>query len=102
MLSSIGINSYFTTNKKKDVKFENGTYECKESYDINISTDRLNKILDYADTDRVRKLATPRNNETIPLAKVGRIKTMLGKGYSYSEIAEATGVSVSTIHTISE
>ena len=67
-----------------------------------ISTDRLNNILNYADTDRVRKLATPRNNETIPLAKVGRIKTMLGKGYSYSEIAEATGVSVSTIHTISE
>lgn len=67
-----------------------------------ISTDRLNKILNYSDTDRVRKLATPRNNETIPLAKVGRIKTMLGKGYSYSEIAEATGVSVSTIHTISE
>lgn len=67
-----------------------------------ISTDRLNNILNYADTDRVRKLATPRNNETIPLAKVGRIKTMLGKGYSYSEIAEATGVSVSTIHTVSE
>lgn len=67
-----------------------------------ISTDRLNNILNYADTDRVRKLATPRNNETIPLAKVGRIKTMLGKGYSYSEIAEATGVSVSTIHTVSD
>jgi ribonucleotide reductase alpha subunit len=41
MLSSIGINSYFTTNKKKNVEFENGEYECKESYDINISTDRV-------------------------------------------------------------
>lgn len=41
MLSSIGINSYYTTNKKKNVEFDNGTYECKESYDINISTDRL-------------------------------------------------------------
>ena len=67
-----------------------------------ISTDRLTKILQYSDTDRVRQLATPRHNDTIPLSKVGRIKTMLNKGYSYSEIAEATGVSVSTIHTISE
>lgn len=41
MLSSIGINSYFTINKKKNVEFENGIYEVKESYDINISTDRL-------------------------------------------------------------
>lgn len=65
-----------------------------------ISTDRLNKILQYSDTDRVRKLATPRQNDTVPMSKVSRIKSMLNKGYSYSEIAEATGVSVSTIHTI--
>lgn len=30
------INSYITTNKSKIVKFENGEYECKESYDLNI------------------------------------------------------------------
>jgi ribonucleotide reductase alpha subunit len=40
MLSSIGIRSYYTTNKSKDVRFINGTYSCRESYDINISTDR--------------------------------------------------------------
>lgn len=40
MLSSIGIGSYFTTNTQKDVVFSNGTYECKESYDINITSDR--------------------------------------------------------------
>ena len=40
MLSSIGINSYFTTNKPKKIKFKNGEFLCKESYDINISTDR--------------------------------------------------------------
>lgn len=40
MLSSVGIRSYFTTNKSKDVEFKNGTYTCKESYDINISNDR--------------------------------------------------------------
>lgn len=40
MLSSIGIRSYFTTNEEHDVKFGNGLYTCKESYDINITSDR--------------------------------------------------------------
>lgn len=40
LLSSIGIRSYYTTNKPKMVEFSNGKYLCKESYDINISTDR--------------------------------------------------------------
>lgn len=40
LLSSLGIRSYFTTNKMRDIKFVNGTYSCKESYDVNISTDR--------------------------------------------------------------
>ena len=40
LLSYLGINSYFTTNKAKKVKFGNGEYECKQSYDVNISYDR--------------------------------------------------------------
>lgn len=40
MLSSIGIRSYYTTNKANEVEFSNGTYICKQSYDLNISTDR--------------------------------------------------------------
>lgn len=38
-LSYLGIKSYYTTNKATNVKFSNGNYICKESYDINISTD---------------------------------------------------------------
>lgn len=38
MLSSIGIPSYYTTNKPKSVTINNGVYECKESYDLNIGT----------------------------------------------------------------
>ncbi len=40
MLSSIGIRSYCTTNKEHDVTFKNGVYTCKQSYDLNISSDR--------------------------------------------------------------
>lgn len=37
MLSSIGIQSYYTTNRAHPVTFSNGTYMCKESYDLNIT-----------------------------------------------------------------
>jgi ribonucleotide reductase alpha subunit len=37
MLSSLGIASYYTTNKSKDVEFKNGTYGCRQSYDLNIA-----------------------------------------------------------------
>ena len=37
MLSSIGINSYYTTNKSKKIMFSNGEYCCKQSYDLNIT-----------------------------------------------------------------
>lgn len=40
MLSSLGIKSYYTTNKTKSQKFSNGVYQMKESYDINITHDR--------------------------------------------------------------
>jgi len=41
MLSGIGIRSYYTCNKGKAVKFSNGTYQCKDSFDLNILTDRV-------------------------------------------------------------
>lgn len=40
MLSSLGIRSYYTTNKANSVEFNNGIYDCRESYDLNITTDR--------------------------------------------------------------
>jgi ribonucleotide reductase alpha subunit len=41
MLSSLGISSYYTINKGKTIEFSNGLYACKESYDLNITTDRV-------------------------------------------------------------
>lgn len=45
-LSSIGIESYTTTNKAKDVEFSNGTYTCKKSYDLNIS--KADSVISFA------------------------------------------------------
>ncbi len=46
VLSSLGISSYITTNKEKEVEFSNGTYTCKESYDVNIGS--FDSILKFA------------------------------------------------------
>ena len=47
VLNYFDIKSYYTTNKAKEIKFKNGTYECKESYDLNIS--RYNSVLKFAE-----------------------------------------------------
>ena len=36
ILKYFNLNPYFTTNKSKLVKFSNGEYICKESYDVNL------------------------------------------------------------------
>lgn len=46
LLETFGITSYITTNKEKLVTFTNGTYLCKESYDLNIG--QYNSILKFA------------------------------------------------------
>lgn len=44
MLSFLGISSYYTVNKPSTINHKNGTYISKQSYDLNISTDK-NKFL---------------------------------------------------------
>lgn len=38
LLAALGIRSYYTVNKAHETEFENGTYICKENYDLNIGT----------------------------------------------------------------
>lgn len=85
ILNSLGIRSYITTNKSKENEFENGTYICRESYDLNITTDRVlfrdkigfiqkykqDKISDYVDSvySHPRSKTTFEIKETIYLGK---------------------------------
>ena len=39
LLMSLGVKSYFTRNIAHNVEFSNGEYLCKESYDLNITSD---------------------------------------------------------------
>ncbi len=59
MLSFLGVASYYTTNESKEVLFENGPYQCRTSYDLNITTDRgrflsLIGFVQQYKTDKVR------------------------------------------------
>lgn len=60
MLSFLGIRSYYTINKPHDVKFENGTYTCKQSYDLNISVDRdkFRDLIGFIHPDKTERLNT--------------------------------------------
>ena len=62
-----------------------------------ITKSKLNDILDNADSDQVKKLATPRTENVIPAAKQARIKALSNSGLSIAEIAERVGVSTSTV-----
>lgn len=62
-----------------------------------ITAHKLDQVLTYADLDRIKELATPRAKEAMPAAKVARAKGLLNKGYTRAEVAEALGVSVSTV-----
>lgn len=61
-----------------------------------ISNNMLKDILDNTDMDKVREYAMPRYTE-IPAAKRARIKAMAASGNSNADIAEALGISTSTV-----
>lgn len=67
-----------------------------------ISGNMLRRILDNTDTDLVKKLATPRESNRISAAKESRIEAMLNRGFTLQDIADQTGVSVSTVSAISK
>jgi DNA-binding CsgD family transcriptional regulator len=62
-----------------------------------ISGSKLKEILDNTDLDRVKQLATPREALSMTSAKKSRATVMLDSGYTQAEVADALGVSVSTL-----
>lgn len=67
-----------------------------------ISNNTLTQILANADLDKVKELATPRTQPKMTSAKTTRARTMLALGYTQAEVADALGVSLSTLKTTIE
>lgn len=67
-----------------------------------VSTNTLRQILENTDIEVVKGFATPRTPSVMSDAKATRARTMLASGYTQAEIADALGVSVSTLKTTIE
>lgn len=61
-----------------------------------VSNTKVKQILDNADLDRVRALATPRPI-AMTSAKASRAQALLDRGLTYAEVSQALGVSAATI-----
>lgn len=64
-----------------------------------ISTNMLEKILDNADLNIIKELATPRERTEMSSTSVTRARAMLKSGASQADVAAALGVSTSTLDT---
>ena len=83
-------------SKREPVKISDREWEAIQAGAI--SPTKLKQIIDNSDLDRLRELATPRSSKnTISTAKENKIKAMIASGYTNAEIADAIGVSSSTV-----
>ncbi|UQS94760.1 hypothetical protein SEA_ZEINA_91 [Arthrobacter phage Zeina] len=63
-----------------------------------ISNKRLEDILNNMDEKHIKELATPRVVTAMPPARVARAKAMMVSGHTQAEIADALGVSITTLN----
>lgn len=81
--------------KRESIVIEDNEWEAIQKGAITENV--LTNILKNADIDSLRSKATPRNNSTLSEAKIGKLQAMKASGYTNAEIAEAIGVSASTV-----
>ena len=82
--------------KRETIKITDREWEAIQAGAI--SENQLKQIIDNADMDSLRQRAMPRSTTTLSMAKRNKIASMNASGYSTSEIAEALGISTSTVH----
>ena len=81
--------------KKDPVEITEREWEAIQAHAVSYNT--LKKILNNSDMDHIKQLAMPRSSPIMSPAKVTRAKNMLKQGRTTSEVAEALGVSVSSL-----
>lgn len=98
--SQVAVNKYRNevgSIKRKDRSIEITDKEWEAIQAGAISETKLKKILDNTDIDVLRERITPRSTTTLSPAKVAKAKSMSNSNYSLKEIAEALGVSTTTV-----
>lgn len=82
--------------KRETIKITDREWEAIQAGAI--SENQLKQIIDNADMDILRQRAMPRTTTTLSVAKQNKIASMNASGYTTSEIADALGISTSTVH----
>ena len=62
-----------------------------------VSKTKLSEIISNVDVETLKEMAMPRERATVTPAKANKIAAMEASGYTQKEIAEAVGLSVSTV-----
>lgn len=62
-----------------------------------VSKNALQQILQNADPDRVKQLATPKQGVAMSASLIARARSMLNRGYTQAEVADRLGVSIDTL-----
>lgn len=83
------------SRKARSIKITDREWEAIQAGAI--SENQLKKILNNTDIDSLRQRATPRTTTNLSTAKVNRIKAMSNSNYTLNEIADALGVSPTTV-----
>ena len=81
--------------KRETIKITDREWEAIQAGAI--SENKLMQILNNADIDDLRQRATPKNTTSLSTAKINKISSMNASGYSTAEIADALGISTTTV-----
>ncbi len=81
--------------KRETIKITDREWEAIQAGAI--SENKLMQILNNTDIDDLRQRATPRNTTSLSTAKINKISAMNASGYSTAEIADALGISTTTV-----
>ena len=84
-----------TGAKRQNIEISDREWEAIQAGAI--SENKLMQILNNTNTDTIRQRATPRAMAALSTAKQNRIAALSASGYSTAEIADALGVSSSTV-----
>lgn len=87
-----------TGASKQQIKIEPKEWEAIQAGAIHNT--KLKSIVQNSDLDVLKQLAMPREMRGVTPAQESRIKVLESRGYTLAEIADAVGVSTSTINNV--
>ena len=85
-------------SKRPTIDFTDREWEAIQAGAVSKTT--FKEALRYADQDKLKERAMPRQKQTMSASKKALAKAKLTSGYTQKEVAEALGVSLSTIQKI--